>query len=146
MKKTRSGIRAVNVKPVGQREVVVTLRGLHPNTRDDGVIYYLGKFGKVITDKVVYGTFGDGPLLGIKNGDRSYKVEINPGTNIGSYHAIDGQRVTIRYPGQAQSCARCFETARTCKGGAIARKCEAQNGPKVEFSYYILDLWKKDSV
>ena len=140
---TNSGIRAVNVKPAGKREVVLTLRGLHPNTRDDGVINYLGKFGKVITNKVVYGTFGNGPLLGIKNGDRSYKVEINPGINVGNYHAIDGQRVTIRYPGQLQTCARCFETARTCKGGAIARKCEAQNGPKVEFSAYIQDLWKK---
>ena len=140
---TRSGIRAVNVKPAGKREVVVTLRGLHPNTRDDGVINYLGKFGNIITNKVVYCTFGDGPLLGIKNGDRSYKIEINPGTNIGTYHAIDGQRVTVRYPGQLQSCARCFETARTCRGGAIARKCEAQNGPKVEFSDYIQDLWKK---
>ena len=140
---TNSGIRAVNVKPAGKREVVLTLRGLHPNTRDDGVINYLGKFGKVITNKVVYGTFGNGPLLGIKNGDRSYKVEINPGVNVGNYHAIDGQRVTIRYPGQLQTCARCFETVRTCKGGAIARKCEAQNGPKVEFSAYIQDLWKK---
>ena len=47
---TRSGIRAVNVKPAGKREVVVTLRGLHPNTRDDGVINYLGKFGNIITN------------------------------------------------------------------------------------------------
>ena len=31
---TTSGIKAVNVKPSGKREVVVTVRGLHPNTMD----------------------------------------------------------------------------------------------------------------
>ena len=35
---TQSGIRAVNIKPAGKREVVVNVRGLHPNTRDDGVL------------------------------------------------------------------------------------------------------------
>ena len=140
---TQSGIRAVNFKPAGKREVVVNVRGLHPNTRDDGVLNYLGKYGKILSNKVVYGTFGDGPLSGIKNGDRAYKVEISPGTNIGTYHAIDGQRVNIRYPGQLQTCARCYETARTCRGGAIARKCEALSGPKVEFSDYIIALWNK---
>ena len=140
---TRSGIRAVNVKPAGKRDVVVNIKGLHPNTRDDGVINYLGKYGKIVSNKVVYGAFGEGPLKGIRNGNRSFKVEINPGTNIGTYHAIDGQRVTLRYPGQLQTCARCYEDARTCKGGAIAKKCEAQNGIKVEFSNYIIALWKK---
>ena len=61
-----SGIRAVNVKPAGKSEVVVTVRGLHPNTRDEGVIDYLGKFGKVVTTKVVHCTFGDGPLRGLR--------------------------------------------------------------------------------
>ena len=140
---TRSGTRAVNVKPAGKRDVVVNIKGLHPNTRDDGVINYLGKYGKLVTNKVVYGTFGEGPLKGIKNGDRAFKIEINPGTNIGTYHAIDGQRVTIRYPGQQQTCARCHKTAVNCKGGGIAKKCEAAEGAKVEFSDYILDLWQK---
>ena len=85
---TRAGIRAVNVKPAGKRDVVVSIKGLHPNTRDVGVINYLGKYGKVLTDKVVYGTFGEGPLQGIKNGNRSYKMEINPDTNIGNYHVL----------------------------------------------------------
>ena len=51
---TASGIRSVNVKPAGRRDVVVNVKGLHPNTRDDGVIDYLGRFGKIITNKVVY--------------------------------------------------------------------------------------------
>ena len=140
---TKTGIRAVQVRPAGKKDSVITIKGLHPNTRDDGVIDYLGKFGKVITNKVVYGTYGGGPLQGIRNGDRSYKVEISPGSNIGTYHAIDGQRVTIRYSGQLQTCARCHETAVICKGGAIARRCEAAHGDKVEFSDYILKLWRK---
>ena len=107
---------------------MVTIKGLHPNTRDDGVINYLSKYGKLVTSKVVYGTFGDGPLKGLKNGDRAYKMEVNADTNIGSYHAIDGQRVTLRYPGQLPTCARCHETALTCPGGAIARRCEAARG------------------
>ena len=140
---TRTGIRAVHVKPAGKKDVVVTIKGLHPNTRDDGVLNYLGKYGKIVTNKVVYGTFGEGPLKGIKNGDRSFKIELKAETNIGTYHAIDGQRVTLRYPGQLQTCARCHQTPIDCKGGAIARRCEAAQGTKVEFSEYILKLWEK---
>ena len=140
---TRTGVRAVHVKPAGKRDVVVTLKGLHPNTRDDGVINYLSKYGKLVSNKVVYGTFGEGPLKGVRNGDRSFKMEIKADTNIGTYHAVDGQRVTLRYKGQLQTCARCFETAVTCKGGGIARKCEAAQGAKVEFSDFILKLWQE---
>ena len=46
---TESGIRAVNVKPAGKREVVVTVKGIHPNTRDDGVTDYLTKYGRLVT-------------------------------------------------------------------------------------------------
>ena len=139
---TRSGVRAVHVKPAGKRDVIITIKGLHPNTKDEGVIDYLNKYGKVVTSKVVYGTFGEGPLKGVKNGDRSYKMEVKAETNIGTYHAIDGQRVSLRYPGQMQTCARCFQTPITCKGGAIARRCEAAQGEKVEFSDFILRLWQ----
>ena len=140
---TESGIRSVMVKPAGKREVVVTIKGIHPNTREEVVLDYLGKFGRICSNKVVYGVFSDGPLKGFKNGDRSYKLEINPNTNLGSYHAIDGQKVTLRYPGQYQTCGRCHQTAKDCKGKGIARKSEAEGGQKREFYSYILDLWKK---
>ena len=140
---TESGIRSVMVKPAGKREVVVTVKGIHPNTREEVVLDYLGKFGKICSSKVIYGVFNDGPLKGFRNGDRSYKLEINPSTNLGSYHAIDGQKVTVRYPGQYQTCEKCHQTAKDCKGKGIARKCEAEGGPKVDFSTYILDLWKR---
>ena len=140
---TSSGIRSVMVKPAGKREVIVKIKGIHPNTRDDGVIDYLSKFAKIITKKVVHGVFGEGPLKGLRNGDRSYKIEVSPKMNIGTYHVIDGQRVTLRYPGQQQTCARCFQTAQVCPGRGMARKCEAAGGPKVDLVTFIRNLWQE---
>ena len=140
---TESGVRAVLVKPAGRREVVVTIRGIHPNTREDTVMEYLAKFGKLVSNKVIYGMFPEGPLQGMMNGDRSYKVEIKPGTNMGSYHVLDGQKVTLRYPGQQQTCARCLQTAQTCKGKGLARRCEAEGSQKRDFAEYISELWGK---
>ena len=140
---TQSGIRAVQVKPSGKREVVVTLKGVHPNTRDDGVMDYLAKFGKVTTTKVVYAVFGDGPLKGFRNGDRLYKLEIKANSYLGTYHVIDGQRVTARYPGQKQTCARCFYPPQSCPGKGMAKRCEQEGGLKVEFNDYIHQLWAK---
>ena len=40
---TQSGIRAVLVKQAGKKDVVVTVRGIHPNTSDDLVLHYLVK-------------------------------------------------------------------------------------------------------
>ena len=107
------------------------------------MLTYLNKFAKCVTNKVIHGVFTEGPLRGLKNGDRSYKVEIKPNENIGTYHLIDGQKVTVRYPGQQQTCARCHETAKNCKGDAIARKCETKGGLKIEFCDYIVNLWSK---
>ena len=75
---TASGIRAVHIKPADKRDAVVTIKGLHPNTRDDGVLIYLNKFAKSVTNRVIHGVYAEGPLKGLKNGDRSYKLEINP--------------------------------------------------------------------
>ena len=138
---TSSGIRSTMVKPVGKKEVVVTLRGVHPNSRDTVVMNYLSKFGKMVTNKVVHEVFGTGPLKGLKNGNRSYKIEIKPGDNIGSYHVIDGQKVSLRYSGQQQTCGRCHQTPNQCIGRGIARECDAKGGLKIEFSDYIKELW-----
>ena len=138
-----SGTRAVMVKPAGRREAVVTLRGLHPNARDETVLEYLTKYGKLVTKKVVYSVFSEGPLKGLRNGDRSFKLEIKPSTNLGSYHVLDGQRVTAKYPGQQQTCARCLQSAQYCKGKGIAKKCEAEGGVRADFNNYILELWKR---
>ena len=141
---TASGTRAVHVKPAGRREVVVSIKGIHPNTREEVVLEYLGKFGKVMSSKVIYSLYTEGPLKGFRNGDRNYKMEIKSGsgTLLGSYHVLDGQKVSLRYPGQQQTCARCLEPASKCRGNGIARKCEVEGGVKVDFSDYILKLWE----
>ena len=137
---TSSGIRSIMVKP---SDVVVTLRGLHPNTRDTVVMNYLGKFGRIITTKVVHEVYSTGPLVGLKNGNRSYKMEIQPGDNIGSFHVIEGQKVSVRYPGQLQTCGRCHNVPSQCRGSGIAKVCEAKGGIRVEFTDYIKELWRK---
>ena len=136
-------IRAVNLKPAGRREIIVNLRGLHPNTRDQGVLEYLSKFGKILSSKVIHCVYKDGPLMGLKNGDRNFKLEIKPGANIPSYHVLYGQKVTLRYSGQKQTCARCFKSSQYCMGGGIAKRCEAAGGDRVEFSQYVMDLWRE---
>ena len=143
MEVNRTGVRAIHVKPAGKREVVITVRGLHPNTNDQGVLDYLAKFGKIVTPRVIHCVYSDGPLKGLKNGDRNYKIELKPTTNIGTYHVLFGSKVTFRYPGQKQTCARCYQSSKHCPGGGLARKCEEAGGPKIEFSEYILDLWQK---
>ena len=140
---TASGIRAILAKPAGKRDVVITLQGVHPNTTDNTVLEYLAKFSKVMTNKVIYGVFSEGPLKGMRNGDRSYKVELPAGSIIGSYHILDGQRVLLKYPGQQQTCARCLRSAQFCKGKGVARKCEAEGGEKANFNEHILNLWKQ---
>ena len=56
---TDSGVRAVLVKPGGKRDVVLTIKGLHPNTKDSTVLSYLTKFGTLPQAKVVYGLFSE---------------------------------------------------------------------------------------
>ena len=140
---TSSGIWSSRVKPAGKREVVVTLRGVHPNTRDTVVISYLSRFGRMVTTKVVHEVYGAGPLKGLKNGNRSYKMEIKPGNNIGSFHIIEGQKVSVRYSGQLQTCGRCHNVPSQCMGNGFAKDCEAKGGIRVEFTDYIKDLWKR---
>ena len=64
---TESGIRSSMMKPAGKKEVVVTMKGLHPNTRDSVVLDYLSRFDKIVATKVVRGEFAAGPLRGMKN-------------------------------------------------------------------------------
>ena len=75
---TATGIRAVMAKPAGKREIILKIRGIHPNTRDEGVLDYLSKFAKVTSRKVVYGVFGEGPLRGLKNGAALIKWRLIP--------------------------------------------------------------------
>ena len=60
---TPSGIRAVLVKPPGKRDVVVTIRGIHPNSKEETVIEYLSKFGRVMTNKVIHGVIYSSKII-----------------------------------------------------------------------------------
>ena len=140
---TSTGIRAVLVRQCGKRESIVTIKGIHPNTRDEIVTDYLVKFGRLVSTKVIHAVFQNGPLKGFKNGDRSFKVEFKQNVNMGTYHVIDGQKVTVRYLGQQQTCARCHQTGQHCPGKGVAKKCEAAGGAKVELTDHVLNMWKE---
>ena len=45
----KEGVRISQIRASGQREVVLTVKGLHPNTLDETVIRYLRCMGKVET-------------------------------------------------------------------------------------------------
>ena len=91
----------------------------------------------------MYVVYSVRPLKGFKNGDRSLKIELKPGLNIGSYHVLDGQKVSLKYLGQQQTCARCHKTSQNCKGNGLAKKCEAAGGEKIDFIDHILQLWRQ---
>ena len=80
--------------------------------------------------------------MGLKNGDRSYKMELKPKSNIPSYHVLFGQKVTVRYPGQKQTCGRCFNSSDMCMGGGVAKRCENARGQKRDFSEFIPEMWQ----
>ena len=69
-------------------------------------------------------------------------MELKRGANISSYHFIDGQKVSLKYPGQRQSCGRCLKVSNLCPGNGLAKKCEAEGGLKVDFVEHILKLWE----
>ena len=95
---------------------------------------YLSKFGKITSTKVVKPVFGDGPLKGLGNRDRMYKLELSPNRYLGTFHVIDGQRVTANYRDQQPTCALCFSTPHSCPGRGMAKRCEQEGGVKRDFN------------
>ena len=123
----KKGVQTSQIRPAGKKEVSVFISGLHPNTKDQAVIRYLAAHGKVSQkDKVIHHVFpgetGSSLLAGKTNGDRSYMVEITK--PMGSYHIIDGEKVSVKYRGQIRTCARCHQSERDCSGNAVARDCK----------------------
>ena len=112
------------------------------NTPDSLVLEYLAKHGRVVKNAVVYEKVKEGPLAGLKNGNRKYQVDLSEGINMGSYHIIDGARVYIYYAGQKKTCGRCFETNLVCPGGGIAKLCAEKGGPKVSLEKKMVEHWR----
>ena len=139
----KEGVRTTSIRPASKKDVIVTVSGLHPNTRDQAVVRYFEAHGNVsktekITHHVFPGEVGSSLCAGKLNGNRSYVMEIK--VPMGSFHIIDGEKVTIRYPGQEWSCARCHNFKRSCPGFAIARDCTAE---RVLLSSHMEAHWKQ---
>ena len=139
----KEGIRTTTIRQAGKKDVQVTVSGLHPNTKDQAVFRYLAAHGKVnLKEKVVYhvypGVPGSSLCAGKFNGNRSYVMEVSE--PMGSYHIIDGEKVSVRYPGQEWSCARCHQFKHICPGKAVARECTAE---RVMLSEHMTRHWAK---
>ena len=138
----KPGIRTTTMKHVSKREVNVQVFGLHPDTKDEAVIRYLNAHGMVnskhpVTYGVYPGTSGSSLLAGKRNGNRIYSMEVK--RNIGSVHIIDGEKVSIKYPGQTKTCNKCQQDAQTCPGKGLAKDCSSE---KVLLSEHMLTYWK----
>ena len=77
----KPGIRTTTIRPVGNRDIAVSVFGLHPDTRDEAVVQYLSAHGEVNKkDPVIYGVFPGAPgstlLSGKRNGNRTYMMEV----------------------------------------------------------------------
>ena len=138
----KDGVQTSIIRPAGKKEVSVLVSGLHPNTKDQAVIRYLASHGKVSpSDPAIHHVYPGRPgtslLAGKLNGNRSYMVEISK--HMGSYHIIDGEKVSIRYRGQTRTCARCHQFETQCPGKAVAKECTAQ---RVLLSTHMQEHWK----
>ena len=139
----KEGVQTTVIRPAGKKELSVFIYGLHPNTKDQAVIRYLSAHGKVSQKyKVVHHVYPGGPgtslLAGKLNGDRSYMMEVSK--PLGSYHIIDGEKVSVKYRGQVRTCARCHQTEKQCSGKGIARDCR---GDRVLLSSHMEKHWKE---
>ena len=59
--------------------------------------------------------------------------------NIGSAHIIDGEKISIRYPGQTKTCNKCHQQSSICPGKGLAKECSAE---KILLSQHMVSYWK----
>ena len=97
--KVKDGVKTGVIKPMDRKDVAVSVRGLDLNTPDTLVMEYLNKFGRVTKNDVVYDIEKEGLLKGLKNGDRKYIVDFTDGTNMGTFHILDGAHIQVSYSG-----------------------------------------------
>ena len=130
--KVTNGITTGMIRPAGKTDVVVKIEGLDFNTPDNLVIEYLGKFGQVKSDLVIYGKHDAGPFKGKYNGERRYQVDFTTAARqMGTFHIVDGNKVKIFYRGNKKTCGRCHKKAHDCPGDAVARNCALAGGERV---------------
>ena len=137
------GVYARRIHPAGRKDVTVTFSGLNWNTPDSLVIEYIKKFGgQLVTDQVIYGKHGEGPMRGKKNGERKYQVMFE-GHQMGTFHFLDGERVKVFYRGNIKTCGNCHKTADSCEGSGIARECKENGGIHLDLAAHMKALWTK---
>ena len=60
---------------------------------------------------------------------------------MGSFHIIDGEKVSVKYRGQARTCARCHQTEKQqCSGKGVAKNCQQD---RVLLSTHMDNHWKE---
>ena len=137
------GVYARSIRPAGRKDVTVTVSGLNYNTPDSLVIEYIKKFGgQFVTEEVIYGRHGEGPLRGKINNERKYQVIFN-GIQMGTFHFLDGEKVKIFYRGNMKTCGFCQKTADTCVGNGIAKECKQNGGTRLDLAVHMKRLWSK---
>ena len=137
------GVFAKSIHPAGRRDVTVTVSGLNWNTPDSLVFEYIKKFGgQFVSEEVIYAKHGDGPLKGMKNGERKYQVIFN-GAQMGTFHFLDGERVKIFYRGNLKTCGFCHKTADLCPGNGIAKDCKSNGGTKIDLAKHMRNVWEQ---
>ena len=137
------GVMTKNIRPSGRKDVTVTVSGLDFNTPDTLVQEYITKFGgKLVSNNVIYARHGEGPFKGKLNGDRKYQVDLTAATStMGTYHYLDGERVRVYYRGNTKTCGRCHMGPQQCKGGGIARECQAEGGERKDLIEHMKEIW-----
>ena len=128
---------------MGNRDIAVTVHGLHPDTRDEAVVQYLNAHGVVNPkEPVIYGVFPGSPgstlLAGKLNGNRKHIMEVKK--NIGSYHIVDGERVSFRYRGQFKTCNKCHLLETECSGKGLAKDCTSS--ARLLLSTFMKEYWE----
>ena len=142
--KVTKGIMTGMIRPAGKTDVTVKIEGLDFNTPDTLVTDYLGKFGSVKSDIVIYGKHDAGPFKGKYNGERRYQVDFTAAARqMGTFHLVDGNKIKIFYRGNKKTCGRCHKMAHDCPGEAVARNCALAGGVRVPLTEHMKALWEE---
>ena len=136
------GVRTNFIRPVGRKDVEVSVVGLGFNTPDSLVQEYIKKFGgKLVTNDVIYGKFSSGPLQGKMNGVRKYRVDLTKlNTSMGTFHLLDGNKVKVYFRGNG-TCGWCHKDVTKCPGGAKAETCKEKGTGQVNLRDHMHTLW-----
>ena len=100
-----------------------------------------GQFGSKLLSSAEHCLAKSGLWKMKKSGDRRYKADFsNQILPMGTYHLIARKKVTVVYPGNLRTCARCHQGSDLCPGKGFANRCKENNGPMVLLSTHINHL------